>query len=152
MSYEIPKDHVDLGAGQWADIYTDVLHRTKRLVQEIAQPFFNMGGGKATLKVGQDGTMSTDIEGDVEVDMTKLPLTQITDVMIVGQVAAWSFADQVDHETLGMLPESFHEKLRGEVNARFADPLVVSSVRGSESQPLPRSNGGHRFRWPSRKR
>jgi len=152
MGYDIPKDRVDLGDGQWADIYSEVLHRTKRLIGEIAQPFFNMGGGQATMKVGADGSVKTDVQGDIEVDITALPLTRITDTMIVGQVAAWSFADDVSHETLGMLPDRFHEALKTEVNARFADPLVVSSVRGSESPPSPPSNGGHRFHWPSRKR
>ncbi len=151
MGYNVPMDRVDLGDGQWADIFKEVLHRTKRQIQEIAQPFFDLGGGHATMKIDSEGAVSADVKGDIEVDITKLPLSQITDIMIVGQVAAWSFADEVNHETLGMLSSTFHEKLKTEVNARFADPLLVSKARASESLPSSRSNGERRFPWLSRK-
>jgi len=93
---------VELGGGDTAIIYTDVLRITARLHEAELRKCMTLvdksgKGGKALLSELEQ--METMPKADFEIDMSKVDDDAINEIFVLNQVVKWTFG-AVDHETL----------------------------------------------------
>ena len=132
---------VDLPDGNTAQLYAEMKHKTQRAVEEITRQYLTYPEGVGKLKVsqGEDGgaikTKAAVEEVEVTVDLERIDWTAVNEIIILNQVASWSFGE-VTAEVLGEQSEAVFEALKRKVNELFRDtfPLqksgVVNSAKG----------------------
>jgi len=130
---------IDLGDGDFAVIFTEMKHGTKRRVEQITRKFLVMPAAQIQAKE-VDGKIKTDflVNGKVtpeeevqavDIDWVHADFTEATDAMILGQVQDWSFGP-VDQSVLDDMAEAKREALARACDAEYG------------AVPLPGSGGG----------
>ncbi len=129
----IPTKHIDLGDGDSAELYVELLHGTSRRVQDVYRPYLMQPEIKKALEtVTEDQRIAKLFEligGLVDV-------TGAADLLLLGQVASWTFGPRnesgpltITQEVLDLIPERKRELLIQEANALYgAIPLHPSGA------------------------
>ena len=121
---------VDLPDGNTAEMYAHMKHKTQRAVEEVTRPYLTYPEGMGKLKVsqGEDGaTIKAKAVEEVEVtvDLKAIDWTRVNEIIIVNQVASWSFGE-VTAEVLGDQSEAIFLALDAKVNEMYNFPLAKS--------------------------
>jgi len=125
---------VDLPDGNTAELYVELKHRTQRAVEEITRQYLTYpeGAGKLRVTQGEDGegavkTKAAVKELEVTVDLERIDWTAVNEIVILNQVASWSFGE-VTAEVLAEQSEAVFEALKVKVNELYRGnfPLAKS--------------------------
>lgn len=126
---------VDLPDGNTAEMYAQMKHRTQRAVEEVTRPYLTYpeGMGKLKLSQGEDGgpikAKAAVEEVEVTVDLKAIDWTKVNEIIIVNQVASWSFGE-VTAEILGEQSEAVFEALKVKVNELYRDSFPLAKSGG----------------------
>jgi len=123
---------VDLPDGNTAEMYADMKHKTQRAVEEATRQYLTYpeGAGKFKVTQGEDGEQSIKskaaAEGlEVTVDLGRIDWTAVNEIIILNQVASWSFGE-VTAEVLEEQSEAVFEALKAKANEMYKIPLAKS--------------------------
>jgi len=126
---------VDLPDGNTAEMYAHMKHKTQRAVEEVTRQFLTYPEGVGKLKVsqGEDGgpvkAKAAVEEVEVTVDLKAIDWTKVNEIIIVNQVASWSFGE-VTAEVLGEQSEAVYQALKTKVNELFRDTFPLAKSGG----------------------
>lgn len=127
---------VDLPDGNTAEMYADMKHKTQKAVEEVTRPYLTYpeGAGKVKVSQGEDGEGSIKTKAalekvEVTIDLKAIDWTKVNEIIILNQVASWSFGE-VTAEVLENQSEAVFEALKVKVNElyRGSFPLPKSGV------------------------
>ena len=127
---------VDLPDGNTAELYSEMKHKTQRAVEEATRQYLTYPEGAGKLKVtqGEDGEGSVKTKAAVEelevtVDLGRIDWTKVNEIIILNQVASWSFGE-VTAEVLGNQSEAVFNFLKTTVNTMYQGsfPLAQSGA------------------------
>ena len=125
---------VDLPDGNTAELYVDMKHKTQRAVEEVTRQYLTYPEGAGKLKVTQgedgEGAVKTRVaveDMEVTVDLGRIDWTKVNEIIILNQVASWSFGE-VTAEILAELSEAIFTALKAKVNELYRGnfPLAKS--------------------------
>ena len=130
---------LDLPDGNTAELYAEMKHKTQRAVEEMTRQYLTYpeGVGKLKLSQGEDGgpvqakTAADEVE--VTVDLDRIDWTAVSDIIILNQVASWSFGE-VTPEVLSEQSEDVFQALKAKVNTLYQGapfPLAQSDAANS---------------------
>ena len=129
---------VTLPDGNTAELFAEMKHKTQRAVEEATRQFLTYpdGVGKLILSQGEDGgpvkakAMTDEVE--VTVDLDRINWTAVSEIIILNQVASWSFGD-VTADVLADQSEDVYQFLKTTVNTMYQGsfPLAQSGVANS---------------------
>jgi len=94
---------IDLGGGDHAIVYKEVLRRTARLHEAELRKYMTpleMIGKDGKVKMSELEKMETLPAVDYMVDMTNVDNDAINELFIVNQVVEWTIDGPVDHDTI----------------------------------------------------
>jgi len=129
---------VDLPEGNTAELYAEMKHKTQRAVEEVTREFLTYpeGVGKLTISQGEDGgpvkAKAVTEEVEVTVDLDRIDWTAVREIIILNQVASWSFGE-VTSEVLGEQSEAVYLALKKAVDDLYQGtfPLARSGAANS---------------------
>jgi len=113
----------DLGGGDSAELYVELLHGTTRKVQAIYRPYL----GRPEVQEVLNSEMPEDekVRALYKLVGDSADIAGATDLLLLGQVKEWSFGP-VTQENLDGITEKKREKLVLEANALYGDlPLPI---------------------------
>ena len=123
---------VDLPDGNTVELYAELKHKTQRAVEEKTRQYLTYPEGAGKLKVtqGEDGeravkTKATAEELEVTVDLERIDWNAVNEIIILNQVASWSFGE-VTAAVLGEQSEDIFKALKAKVNEMYKSPLAKS--------------------------
>ncbi|MDP2364513.1 MAG: hypothetical protein Q8M94_12190 [Ignavibacteria bacterium] len=116
---------VNLGNGDWADMFLYLKHGTSVEVQALYRPYLSEPGVMATLSRMEATCTEIELLGKVHEFLKDSPvILEAADLMIVKQVSAWSFGP-VDKVTLyNEVPEDKRNLIAAKGNELYAIPLA----------------------------
>ena len=119
---EIATERIDLGEGQWADMFTEVKRVTARLHEaEIRKHLRPVDDRPLAFSDVLSG--AREWPKDYLINPAAVDHGLVAEVYALHQVKAWSFGP-VTQETLDNMPKRFFELLRNDIDERYqADPL-----------------------------
>lgn len=94
---------IELGGGDYAVVYKEVLRRTARLHEAELRKYMTpleMIGKDGKVKMSELEKMETLPTVDYMVDMTNVDNDAINEIFIVNQVVEWTIDGPVDHDTI----------------------------------------------------
>jgi len=130
---------VDLPEGNTAELYAEMKHKTQRAVEEATRQYLTYpeGVGKLKLSQGEDGgpiqAKAPVDEVEVTVDLDRIDWTTVSEIIILNQVASWSFGE-VTAAVLAEQSEAVYQALKAKVNTLYQGapfPLARSGVANS---------------------
>jgi len=123
---------VDLPDGNTAELYAEMKHKTQRAVEEATRQYLTYPEGAGKLKVtqGEDGaqavkTKAAAEELEVTVDLGRIDWTKVNEIIILNQVASWSFGE-VTAAVLEEQSEAVFNALKAKANELYNFPLPKS--------------------------
>lgn len=123
---------VDLPDGNTAELYVEMKHKTQRAVEEATRQYLSYPEGAGKLKVtqGEDGERAVKTKAAVEelevtVDLERIDWTKVNEIIILNQVASWSFGE-VTAAVLEEQSEAVFNTLKVKVNEMYNFPLPKS--------------------------
>ena len=128
---------VDLPDGNTAELYADLKHKTQRAVEEVTRPYLTYPevAGKLKVTQGEDGEGSVKVKAAVEelevtVDLERIDWTKVNEIIILNQVASWSFGE-VTAAVLEEQSEEVFEALKVKVNELYRDNFPLAKSGGA---------------------
>ena len=125
---------VDLPDGNTAELYAAMKHKTQRAVEEATRQYLTYpeGAGKVKVTVGEDGEQSIKAKAaaegmEVNIDLEKIDWNAVNEIIILNQVASWSFGE-VTAEVLAEQSEAVFQALKAKVNEMYNFPLAKSGA------------------------
>lgn len=128
MTYELETKKVDLSNGHhwnplskkdYAIFYVELRHGTQKAVNVLTRPFLEYPDKPPKLIIEGEDKVTVQGSQRADIDLTKVDMDEVNDVMIVGQVKEWSFG-LVDQATLDGIPETIRKRLLDECNLLYA--------------------------------
>ena len=118
---------IELGQGDYALAYRDLLRKTARQIQAVYRSHMEPCGKPLLLSEVQAGTS---LINDFKVDIAKLDPDEIAEIFILNQVPEWSFGT-VNKDTLDNIPAAKYELLKGELDRLYTPaPLAGKPADG----------------------
>lgn len=119
---------IDLGGGDYAVVYKDVLRRTARLHQAELRKYMTPLNKLGKVKMSDIEKLDTLPSVDYEIDMDSIDNDAINELFIVNQVAEWSLGD-ISRETIenGMTREQYN-KLVQEMDGLYKPVPLAGSA------------------------
>ena len=121
---------LDLPDGNTAELYAELKHKTQRDVEEATRQYLTYpeGAGKVKVTQGEDGEGSVKTKAAVEelevtIDLERIDWTAVNEIIILNQVASWSFGE-VTADVLGNQSEAVFLALKAKVNELYKLPLA----------------------------
>jgi hypothetical protein len=104
----------------YADFYRELRHGTQKAVNAIVRPLTRSSenGQAPRLVVSNDGDPKVEGGMNVEIPLDKIDITAVNDVILLGQIAEWSFGP-VDQATLDGLPDDLVNILVKEADSLY---------------------------------
>lgn len=127
---------VDLPDGNTAELYAEMKHKTQRAVEEVTRPYLTYpeGVGKLKLSQGEDGgpikAKAALEEVEVTVDLKRIDWTAVNEIIILNQVASWSFGE-VTAKILAEQSEAVFEALKVKVNELYRANFPLAKSGGA---------------------
>lgn len=120
---------VKMQGGKWAKLYPELLHGTARRVEAANRKYLRFSTGSVKVEEGQ--TIQDAAKGvEVILDIANADFTEANDMLILGQVAEWSFGE-VAQEVLDGIPEALREQMLKECDRLYSSrPLTGSGGKG----------------------
>lgn len=117
---------IDLQDGDWAMMYDELKHGTSRKVQAVYEPYLNNKEVQEILSKLNNGNTEDLVKLHDLIGST--PSIQATDVMILNQIASWSFGD-INQEILDDMPERKRSILSVKCDELYTYPLAESGKK-----------------------
>lgn len=119
----------ELTGGRWAKILPEITHGTSRRVEAANRKYLKFS--VATVKVAEGQPLAEAAKGvEVELDIANADFTEANDLLILGQVAEWSFGE-VSQEVLDTIPEALRDELLKKCDEVYSSrPLAGSGGNG----------------------
>ncbi len=126
---EMLTTRVELGGGEWAELYVEVKQVTSRLheaeVRKHVRPLEDEPLLMSELSAGQKPWPSDGIVNAAAVDQSR-----VAEIYALYQVKAWSLGP-VDQQTIDDLPKKLFNRLREEIDKLYDVPPLPGSAVGS---------------------
>ena len=128
---------VDLPDGNSAELYAELKHKTQSAVEKLTRPYLTYpeGAGKLKVSQGEDGEGSVKTKAavkdlEVTVDLGRIDWTKVNEIIILNQVASWSFGE-VTAEILAEQSEAVFTALKTKVNELYRDSFPLAKSGGA---------------------
>jgi hypothetical protein len=126
---------VDLPDGNTAEFYADIKHKTQRAVEEVTRAYLTYPEGAGKLKVSQEdggGIKTKTAVGELEVtvDLARIDWTAVKEIIILNQVASWSFGE-VTAAVLGEQSEAVFGALKKATDKLYEDNFPLQKSGGA---------------------